>query len=90
MMTHLAAKHPNLYICTSAWSPKRYPPELLEFMRGRWHAQAGADKVIFGTDYPLLHLTKATTDARNLDLPDDVLEKFMYSNMKRILDAQER
>ncbi len=90
MMTHLAAKHPNLYICTSAWSPKRYPQELLEFMRGRWHAQAGADKVIFGTDYPLLHLTKTTTDARNLDLPDDIIEKFMYSNIRRILDAQAR
>ncbi|MGN6127904.1 MAG: amidohydrolase family protein [Humibacter sp.] len=89
MMTHLAAKHKNLYICTSAWSPKRYPKELLEFMNGRWHAQPGAEKVIFGTDYPLINLSKAVTDARNLDLPEDVLEKFMYSNMKRILDAQD-
>jgi uncharacterized protein len=90
MMTHLAAKHQNLYVCTSAWSPKRYPPALLEFMRGRWHAQPGADKIIFGTDYPLLHLSKAVQDARNLDLPDEVIEKFMYTNMKKILDAQGR
>lgn len=88
MMTHLAAKHKNLYITTSAWSPKRYPAPLLEFMRGRWHAQPGADKVIFGTDYPLIHLTKAVTDARNL--PEDVAAKFMYGNMARILEDQDR
>jgi predicted TIM-barrel fold metal-dependent hydrolase len=90
MMAHLAAKHQNLYVCTSAWSPKRYPPALLEFMRGRWHAQSGADKIIFGTDYPLLHLSKAIQDARHLDLPDEVIEKFMYTNMKKILDTQGR
>lgn len=85
MMTHLAAKHPNLYICTSAWSPRRYPRELLDFMGGKWHRQAGADKVIFGTDYPLLNLDKAVPDARALDLPNDVLEKFLYRNMLQLL-----
>lgn len=87
MMTHLAAKHPNLHICTSAWSPKRYPKELLEFMGGSWHGQKGSEKVIFGTDYPLLNLEKAVADARNLKLDDDVIEKFMYSNMKRLLEG---
>ncbi|WP_051025404.1 amidohydrolase family protein [Nocardia aobensis] len=87
MMTHLAAKHPNLYICTSAWSPKRYPRELLEFMAGKWHGQPGADKVIFGTDYPLLDLEKAVGDARRLELDEAVIEKFMYRNMKRLLEG---
>src|SRR6266508_108912 len=90
MMTHLAAKHANLYITTSAWSPKRYPAELLAFMAGKWHGQAGADKVIFGTDYPLLNLSKATADARNLDLPPDVLEKFLHLNIQRLIPARLR
>lgn len=85
MMTHLAAKHANLYITTSAWSPKRYPPELLKFMAGKWHGQPGADKVIFGSDYPLLHLEKTVNDARALDLPEAVLEKFLYSNILKIM-----
>jgi hypothetical protein len=85
LMTHLAAKHENLYIATSAWSPKRYPFELLEFMAGSWHGQAGADKVIFGTDYPLLNLTKATRDARNLDLPEEVLARFMHDNIEKLI-----
>lgn len=84
VMTRLAAKHPNVYITTSAWSPKRYPPELLEFMRGKWHGQAGADKVLFGTDYPLLNLEKAARDARELDLPETVLRKFLYENAQRL------
>jgi uncharacterized protein len=85
MMCHLAAKHENLYIITSAWSPKRYPEPLLKFMTSKWHGQAGGDKVIFGTDYPLLNLQKATDDARQLELPAEVLEAFLYNNIQRIL-----
>ena len=70
MAVRLAARHRNLHLCTSAWSPRRYPAELLEFMAGKWHGTFGADKVIFGTDYPLLNLEKACRDARELDLPD--------------------
>ena len=50
-------------------------------------ASAGADKVLFGTDYPLLNIGKAVHDARNLDLPDHVMEKFMYANTNRLLPA---
>lgn len=85
MMCHLAAKHENLYITTSAWSPKRYPAELLDFLRGKWHGVAGAEKVLFGTDYPLLNLPKACADVRGLDLPDDVVERFVFKNAERVL-----
>lgn len=84
VMVRLAAKHENVYITTSAWSPKRYPVELLEFMRGKWHGQSGATKVLFGTDYPLLNLQKAVDDARALDLPSQVIEQFLYSNAARM------
>ena len=80
MAVRLAARHRNLHLCTSAWSPRRYPAELLEFMAGKWHGTFGADKVIFGTDYPLLNLEKACRDARELDLPDSVLQRFLHDN----------
>jgi uncharacterized protein len=86
LMIRLAAKHPNLHICTSAWSPKRYPQELLEFMRGKWHRQPGAQKVIFGTDHPFLNQEKVVNDARMLDLPDDVLQAFMHDNAVKLFD----
>lgn len=84
LMTKLAAKHENLYICTSAWSPKRYPPELLQFMRGKWHRQTGSAKVLFGTDHPFLNQDKVVRDARNLDLPDDVLQGFLHDNVIKL------
>jgi predicted TIM-barrel fold metal-dependent hydrolase len=89
MVTHMAGKHENLYINTAAWSPKRYPPELLEFMADGWHGTRGADKVIFATGAPLINMEKAVTAARELDLPDDVLEKFMHSNAKRLFWGEE-
>jgi len=80
VMIRLAAKHRNVHICTSAWSPRRYPKELLEFMTGKWHGTYGAEKVMFGTDYPLLHLQKACRDARELKLPAAVLKRFLHDN----------
>lgn len=80
MMCHLAAKHENLFIQTSAWSPRHYPAELLEFMAGRWHGQAGADKVIFATDHPFVNISRGVRDARSLKLGSAELEKFLYAN----------
>ena len=56
-------------------------------MGGRWHGQAGADKVIYGSDYPMLDLRKTVYDARRLYLDDDVLYKFLYLNINKILPA---
>lgn len=87
VMVRLAAKHENVYITTSAWSPRRYPAELLEFMGGKWHGQPGAEKVLFGTDYPLLNIQKAAADARALNLPTSVLERFLYGNAEQLFWA---
>ncbi|HEY8449018.1 MAG TPA: amidohydrolase family protein, partial [Bacillota bacterium] len=89
VIVRLAAKHPNIYICTSAWSPKRYPAELMRFMREGWHRQPGTEKVMFGSDYPLLDLKKTTDDARRLDLPEDGLRQFLYETAKRLFWGEE-
>ena len=80
MSVRLAAKHPHVYICTSAWSPKAYPASLLEFMGGRWHGTFGSEKVIFASDYPLLNLEKTVSAARGLKLTDAALRKILYHN----------
>ena len=84
MAVRLAARHPNFYICTSAWSPKAYPRALLEFMGGRWHGTAGSDKVIFASDYPLLDLGKTTKAARALALTDAKLRRVLYDNANEL------
>jgi predicted TIM-barrel fold metal-dependent hydrolase len=48
-MIAVATKFPNVYIDTSAYVPKRYPPELVSYMRGH-----GRRKVMFGTNYPMI------------------------------------
>jgi predicted TIM-barrel fold metal-dependent hydrolase len=84
MSVRLAAKHPHVYICTSAWSPKRYPEPLMEFLRGRWHGTAGSDKVLYASDHPLLDMQRATTDARAMELPDPKLAAVLHGNVQRL------
>lgn len=71
----LLIKYRNLRLMTSAWSPKRLPESLLHFMRTR-----GAGKVIFASDWPVLRMDRVVPEARALDLPPDVLDKYLYRN----------
>jgi predicted TIM-barrel fold metal-dependent hydrolase len=84
MSVRLAARHPHFYICTSAWSPKRYPPALMDFLRGRWHGTPGSEKVIFASDFPLLDMRRATADARALSLSEDQLRTVLHDNARRL------
>lgn len=71
----LLLKYQNLRLMTSAWSPKRLPDSLLHFMRTR-----GKNKVIFGSDWPVLRMRRVVPEALALDLPDDVLDNYLYNN----------
>ena len=66
-MIGLAWKHDNVFIDTSAYAPRYYPPSLRHFA-----STHGQDKVLFGTNFPQLPgLGKALrwAKARALDLP---------------------
>lgn len=80
MIIRLASRHRNLYICTSAWHPKRYPTALVEFMKGTWHGTLGSEKVVFASDYPILDIDRAAAAARRLDLSEEQLCGFLYEN----------
>ncbi|MGE0215639.1 amidohydrolase family protein [Mycolicibacterium sp.] len=71
----LLIKYANLRIMTSAWSPKRLPESLLHFMRTR-----GANKVIFASDWPVLRQSRVVPEALALELPPEVLDKYLYHN----------
>jgi uncharacterized protein len=74
----LMIKYPNLHLMTSAWAPKYLPETLLHYMRTR-----GKQKVIFASDAPVLSITRTTGEARNLDLPDEVRDNYLYANAQR-------
>jgi len=70
----------NLRLMTSAWSPKRLPESLLHYMRTR-----GRDRVLFASDHPVLSMRRCVSEARALDLPEDVLEAWLHGNAEAFL-----
>jgi len=75
----VAWKHPNVFIDTSAHLPRNYPPAFVQFMK-----HAGRDKVMWGTDYPLLGLESARRQVGELGLPEEVAAAFLHGNAARV------
>ena len=57
-MIAMVWKHANVYIGTDAHSPKYWPPSLVQYMNSY-----GQDKVIFGTDFPILRFERTIREA---------------------------
>jgi predicted TIM-barrel fold metal-dependent hydrolase len=71
----LMIKYRNLRLMTSAWSPKRLPPSLLHYMSTR-----GKDRVLFASDYPVLSFERCLGEIANLDLDDEVKQRWLFDN----------
>lgn len=82
-MIHIAFKHPNVWIDTSARLPKRFEPEFLQYLR-----TYGQDKCIFATDWPVLDFARPVQQAADLGLPPEVYQKFMVDNAVAAFDLQ--
>ena len=61
----VATKHENVHIDTSAYTVSRYPPALVEFMRGH-----GRTKVLFGSNYPMIMPARALEGLDGLGLDE--------------------
>lgn len=78
-MIALAWKHANVFIDTSAYLPRYYPPQLVHFMNSY-----GQDKVLFGTNFPMLDFGKCATQARELKIGPEARAKFLFENARRV------
>jgi uncharacterized protein len=78
-MVALATKYPNVFIDTSAYKAKRYPPELVQFLRG-----PGKSKVLFGSNYPMILPAQALEGLDALGLDDDGRQRFLHDNARRV------
>lgn len=78
-MIAVADKHENVVIDTSAYVAHRYPPELVDYLKGR-----GRSKVLFGTNYPMIQPAHALAGLSELGLPPDVEAAFRGSNAQRV------
>jgi hypothetical protein len=59
----IAIHKPEVYIDLSGWSPKYFPPQLVQYANTLLK-----DKVLFGTDYPLLAPDRWIADFAKLDI----------------------
>jgi uncharacterized protein len=76
MATHKA----NVYIDLSGWRPKYFPPELVRAAGGILH-----DKVLFGSDYPLITPERWLSDFSQLGVPEDHLPGILKGTAARLL-----
>jgi len=78
-MIALATKYENVYIDTSAYKPKRFPPELVTFMRGH-----GRSKVLFGSNYPMILPSDCLSEVESLGLDAEARRMFLGENAARV------
>lgn len=78
-MISLATKFENVFIDSSAYKPRRYPPDFVEFLRGR-----GRKKVLFGTNYPMLIAADCMAELDALQLNDETKRLFLEGNARRV------
>ena len=80
----LMLKWPNLYYSTSAFAPKYYPKEIIDYANTR-----GADKVIYAGYFPIgLSLERIMKDMQNVTFKDEVWPKFLRENARKVLKIE--
>ena len=78
-MIAMAWKHPNVYIGCDAHSPKYWPASFVQYLN-----TYGQDKVIFGTDYPVLDFGRTRDELEALGLREEPKRKLLRDNALRI------
>ncbi|WP_100838775.1 amidohydrolase family protein [Kitasatospora fiedleri] len=76
----VATHKPGVHIDLSGWSPKYFPPQLVRYANTLLQ-----DKVLFGSDYPVLTPDRWLADFAQLPIKDEVRPKILKDNAARLL-----
>jgi uncharacterized protein len=76
----IASHKPQVHIDLSGWSPKYFPPQLVQYANTLLQ-----DKVLFGSDYPLLTPDRWLRDFERLPIKPEVRPKILKDNAARLL-----
>ena len=79
----VATHKPNVYIDLSGWSPKYFPPQLVRYANSLLQ-----DKVLFGSDYPLITPDRWLSDFEKLEIKPQVRPKILKDNAVRVLKLE--
>lgn len=81
LMVKLMLKWPNLYYSTSAFAPKYYPKEIVDYANTR-----GAEKILYAGYYPFgLSLERIAAELPHVPFRDHVWAPFLRGNAARVL-----
>jgi predicted TIM-barrel fold metal-dependent hydrolase len=78
-MIAMAWKHANVFIGSDAHSPRYWPASFVHFIKSY-----GQDKVLFGTDFPVLGFARTMGEIDALELSSEVRAKFLRNNAARV------
>jgi predicted TIM-barrel fold metal-dependent hydrolase len=78
-MIAMAWKHANVFIGSDAHAPRYWPQSFVNYIN-----TYGRDKVIFGTDFPVLDFGETMRQIDELQLRPDSKRKFLRDNVLRI------
>ncbi len=78
-LVSLAVKFPNFYVDTSAYALHRLPPDFVSFMKG-----VGRDRVMFGTNWPMLSPAQCLASLDALDLPEKGRHAFLSGTAEKV------
>jgi hypothetical protein len=78
-MIAMAWKHANVYIGCDAHSPQYWPESFVKFINSY-----GQDKVMFGTDFPILRFDRTVQEIEALNIRPGPLNKLMRDNANRL------
>jgi predicted TIM-barrel fold metal-dependent hydrolase len=76
----VATHKPNVCIDLSGWSPRYFPPQLVRYANGLLQ-----DKVLFGSDYPVITPDRWRRDFDALEIKPHVRPKILKDNAVRAL-----
>ncbi|MDP4502554.1 amidohydrolase family protein [Nonomuraea turcica] len=81
----VATHKPKVYIDLSGWSPKYFPPQLVRYANSLLQ-----DKVLFGSDYPLITPDRWLADFATLEIKDHVRPKILKHNAVKALGLNQK
>ena len=83
-MISVAWKHENVYIGSDAYAPRHWPESFVHFIN-TW----GKDKVLFGTDWPVIDPERAIKEIDTLELRPESKQKFLRDTALRLFRLPE-
>lgn len=77
----MALHKSNVFIDLSGWSPKYFPKQIVQYANSQL-----SDKMLFGSDFPLIRPEAWIETAKTIGFKDDVLQKIIKGNAIKLLN----